>query len=77
MIWQQKIGTIFTSRAHYAKSSLSVVRVPDMHTLANTMEVNAKKQEKLETIAPSLKLFKKYYELAKELLHEEVRKLSS
>ena len=36
-----------------------------------------KKQEKLETIAPSLKLFIKYYELAKELLHEEVRKLSS
>ena len=67
----------FYKSAHYAKSSLSVVRVPDMHTLANTMEVNAKKQEKLETIAPSLKLFIKYFELAKELLHEEVRKLSS
>ncbi len=67
----------FYKAAHYAKSSLSVVRVPDMHTLANTMEVNAKKQEKLETIEPSLMLFKKYFELAKDVLHEEIKKLGS
>jgi HPt (histidine-containing phosphotransfer) domain-containing protein len=35
----------FYKSAHYAKSSLSVVRVPDMHTLANTMEVNVKKRK--------------------------------
>lgn len=35
----------FYKSAHYAKSSLSVVRVPDMHTLANTMEGNVKKRK--------------------------------
>ena len=67
----------FYKSAHYAKSSLSVVRVPDMHTLANNMEVNAKKLEKLETIPPSLQLFKKYFELAKDVLHEEIKKLGA
>ncbi len=62
--------------AHYAKSSLSVVRVHEMHTLANTMEVNAKKLINLETIPPTLMLFKKYFELAKEILHKEIIALS-
>lgn len=62
--------------AHYAKSSLSVVRVPDMHSLANSMEVNAKKQINLETIRPSLNLFKRQFELAKDILEKEISTLS-
>ncbi|MBR2648614.1 MAG: response regulator [Sediminibacterium sp.] len=47
--------------AHYAKSSLSVVKVPVMYDLAHGMEIKAKQQQQLEEIAPALKLFKEYF----------------
>jgi CheY-like chemotaxis protein len=62
--------------AHYAKSSLSVVRVPDMYTLANEMELNAKKHQQLESIPAMVNLFKKYFEKVKQALQKEIDSLS-
>ncbi|MDD2792932.1 MAG: response regulator [Sediminibacterium sp.] len=66
----------FYKTAHYAKSSLSVVKVPEMHKLAQAMERNARQQTSLETIPGMLNLFKKYFEQAKIELNKEIAALS-
>jgi CheY-like chemotaxis protein len=62
--------------AHYAKSSLSVVKVPAMYELAHGMEVKAKQQQHLEEIAPALNLFKEYFVGVTEHLKNELAKLA-
>ena len=62
--------------AHYAKSSLSVVKVPEMHKLAHSIEVNAKQKINLEMIPDALTRFKKYFEQAKTILLQEITSLS-
>ncbi|HJV18946.1 MAG TPA: response regulator [Sediminibacterium sp.] len=66
----------FYKTAHYAKSSLSVVKVPEMHKLAQAMERNARQQTSLETIPGMLTIFKKYFEQAKTVLNKEISALS-
>jgi CheY-like chemotaxis protein len=58
--------------AHYAKSSLSVVKVPEMHALAGAMEGYAKKGENLEALPDALELFKRYFTQVQEQLAAEV-----
>ncbi|MCA6438472.1 MAG: Hpt domain-containing response regulator [Sediminibacterium sp.] len=62
--------------AHYAKSSLSVVKIPVMYDLAHGMEIKAKQQQQLEEIAPALKLFKEYFASASIYLKNELAKLA-
>jgi CheY-like chemotaxis protein len=62
--------------AHYAKSSLSVVKVPAMYELAHGMEVKAKQQQNLEEIAPALNLFKEYFVGVTAHLKNELAKLA-
>lgn len=66
----------FYKTAHYAKSSLSVVKVPEMHKLAQAMERNARQQTSLETIPGILAMFKKYFEQVKTVLNKEISALS-
>lgn len=66
----------FYKTAHYAKSSLSVVKVPEMHKLAQAMERNGRQLSSLETIPGMLDLFKKYFEQAKIELNKEIAALS-
>lgn len=66
----------FYKTAHYAKSSLSVVKVPEMHKLAQAMERNGRQLSSLETIPGMLNLFKKYFEQAKIELNKEIAALS-
>lgn len=66
----------FYKTAHYAKSSLSVVKVPEMHKLAQAMERNGRQLSSLETIPGTLNLFKKYFEQAKIELNKEIAALS-
>ena len=66
----------FYKTAHYAKSSLSVVKVPEMHKLAQAMERNARQQTSMETIPGMLSLFKKYFEQATIELNKEIAALS-
>jgi HPt (histidine-containing phosphotransfer) domain-containing protein len=62
--------------AHYAKSSLSVVKVPDMYDLAHGMEIKAKQQQQLEEIAPALNLFKEYFTSVSVYLKKELANLA-
>ena len=62
--------------AHYAKSSLSVVKIAEMHKIAHTIEVNARQTINLETIPGLLELFKQYYEVGKDVLQKEITALS-
>jgi CheY-like chemotaxis protein len=62
--------------AHYAKSSLSVVKVPAMYELAHGMEVKAKQQQSLDEIAPALDLFKTYFVGVTAHLKNELAKLA-
>ena len=62
--------------AHYAKSSLSVVKIPVMYDLAHGMEIKAKQQQQLEEIAAALKLFKEYFASASIYLKNELAKLA-
>lgn len=62
--------------AHYAKSSLSVVKVTEMHKLAHSMEISAKQGVQLEVIPETLNLFKKYFEQVKEIILKEIKALS-
>lgn len=62
--------------AHYAKSSLSVVKVPVMYELAHGMEIKAKQQHQLEEIAPALKLFKEYFAAVSIHLKNELANLA-
>jgi CheY-like chemotaxis protein len=62
--------------AHYAKSSLSVIKVADMYQLAHSIETSAKQQSQLETIPASLKLFSKNFDAVRDLLLKELENLS-
>ncbi len=62
--------------AHYAKSSLSVVKVPEMHKLAHAMELSAKQGVQLDSIPETLNVFKKYFEQVKEIILKEITALS-
>jgi len=66
----------FYKTAHYAKSSLSVVKVPEMHKLAQAMERNARQQTSLETVPGMITIFKKYFEQVKTALNKEISALS-
>ncbi len=68
--------TALYKSAHYAKSSLSVIKVAEMYKLAHTIETSAKQQAQLETIAPALKLFSKNFEEVKAILLTELENLS-
>lgn len=62
--------------AHYAKSSLTVVKVPEMHKLAHAVEINARLGRNLETIEPTLNLIKKNFELVREALLKEIQPIA-
>ncbi len=68
--------TALYKSAHYAKSSLSVIKVAEMYKLAHTIETASKQQIQLETIAPALKLFSKNFEEVKAILLTEMETLS-
>lgn len=61
--------------AHYGKSSLSVVKVPEMYELAHGMEVKAKQQQQLDEIAPALQLFKENFVAVTAYLKKELEGL--
>jgi CheY-like chemotaxis protein len=54
--------------AHYAKSSLSVVKISEMFDAIITIEVNAKNKTNLDTIAPLLKNVQESFVLAEQAL---------
>jgi CheY-like chemotaxis protein len=62
--------------AHYAKSSLSVIKVAEMYQLAHSIENSAKQQHQLETIPVALKLFNKNFEAVRDILLKELENLS-
>ena len=68
--------TALYKSAHYAKSSLSVIKVPEMYQLAHSIETAAKQQNQLETIPPALQLFNKNFEVVRDLLLKELENLS-
>lgn len=72
----QEDWTNLYKSAHYGKSSLSVIKVPEMYKLAHSIEHNAKQEVQLETIQASLNLFKTYFDQAKEYLLKEKTFLS-
>ncbi len=72
----QEDWTNLYKSAHYAKSSLSVIKVPEMYKLGHGIEHSAKHQVQLETIPEALNLFKKYFEQTKEFLLKEKAALS-
>jgi len=47
----------FSKKAHFAKSSLSVVMVKELHALALKMEIDTKTRTNLESVAEDLKEF--------------------
>lgn len=72
----QEDWTNLYKSAHYGKSSLSVIKVPEMYKLAHSIEHSAKQQVQLETIPASFNLFKKHFDQAKEYLLKEKTTLS-
>lgn len=56
--------------AHFAKSSLSVIKIEDLLDLTLQVEVNAKKQIHLDEIPELIRKIKERYLFAEELLNE-------
>ncbi len=57
--------------AHYAKSSLSVIKISDVRELVEKIELQAKQKKDVETIPLLLKEVKEKTELAEQLLLEQ------
>jgi len=61
--------------AHYAKSSLSVVRIRQLHDLAQEIEYSAKVQQGLELLPAKMAEMKSLYAKAEILLQKELKQL--
>ncbi len=57
-----------SKRAHYAKSSLSVVQIEKMHNIALTIEANAKHRIEVDGLPALVQQFKKHYQTAESVL---------
>ena len=67
---QQDWETLYRS-AHYAKSSLSVIKIADMYTWVSTIETNAKKQVDMDTLHPLLVRVKHQFEAVEKILTDK------
>jgi HPt (histidine-containing phosphotransfer) domain-containing protein len=54
--------------AHYAKSSLSIIKISDVREQVEKIEKSAKRKTDLPAIGPLLKQVKEKFELAEQLL---------
>ncbi len=57
--------------AHYAKSSLAVIKVADMYEWVTTIEYKAKNKVELDTLFPLIELLKDKYIVVEKLLSEK------
>lgn len=67
---QQDWETLHRS-AHYAKSSLSVIKIADMYTWVSTIEMSAKKLIDLEAIGPLLLQVKNQFAAVEKILTDK------
>lgn len=61
--------------AHYAKSSVSVVQVPELYHLAHQIELAAKNRTNLEAIPDDLVVLRKKYAAVEQFLKAELLRL--
>lgn len=70
---QQKNWNEVYQAAHFAKSSLSIIKVTDMLESAKTIEMSARRKENLDIIAGKIELMKQKFSLAERLLAENYK----
>lgn len=68
---QEKDWDALFKSAHYAKSSLSVIKISDMLDWASQVEVNARKRTNLETLPELVADIKARFNLAEQVLIEK------